>query len=209
MVPFALREQLKCKLDRLESLDIIKPIRYSEYAAPIVVVRKLNNKICICADFSTRLNERLEVYQYPLPVIEDLLTKVNGAEVFSKLDISEAYYSLLVDKETQKLLVINAPFGLYSFKRLAFGINSGPMIYQEKVEINLQGIEGVACLLDDIIISGSGEKHFQRLQLLPERHQTAGLRLNKSKCKFLRSRVEYLGYGKLLENQASGHHQIK
>lgn len=194
VVPFALREPLKHELDRLESLDIIKPIRYSEYAAPIVVVRKPNNKIRICADFSTGLNERLEVYQYPLPVIEDLFTKVNGAEVFSKLDISEAYYSLPVDEETQKLLVINTPFGLYSFKRLAFGINSGPMIYQEKMEIILQGIEGVACLLDDIIISGNEEQHFQRLQLVLERLQTAGLRLNKSKCEFLRSRVEYLGY---------------
>ena len=84
------------------------------------------------------------------------------------MDISEAYYSLPVDEETQKLLVINTPFGLYSFKRLAFGINSGPMIYQEKMEIILQGIEGVACLLDDIIISGNEEQHFQRLQLVLE-----------------------------------------
>lgn len=194
VVPFALREPLKCELQRLKALGIIKPVRYSEYAAPIVVVRKPNNKIRICADFSTGLNERLEVYQYPLPVIEELFTKVNGAEVFSKLDISEAYFSLPVDEETQKLLVINTPFGLYSFQRLAFGINSGPMIYQEKMEIILQGIEGVACLMDDIIVSGNEEQHFQRLKLVLERLQTAGLRLNKSKCKFLKSKVEYLGY---------------
>ena len=59
----------------------------------------------------------------------------------------------------------------------------------------LQGIEGVAVYIDDILVTGSTvDEHICTLDKVQERIESAGLTLDKSKCYFLRPRIEYLGY---------------
>ena len=59
----------------------------------------------------------------------------------------------------------------------------------------LQGIEGVSIYIDDILITRSSvEEHLQTLDEVLHRIESAGLKLNRSKCFFLRPCIEYLGY---------------
>ena len=56
------------ELKRLEEIKVITPVTYLQWAAPIMVVKKADGSIRLCADFSTGLNAALEDHQYPLPI---------------------------------------------------------------------------------------------------------------------------------------------
>ena len=59
----------------------------------------------------------------------------------------------------------------------------------------LQGLDGVSVYLDDIVVAGSTlDEHHQRLAQVLQRLENADMRLNKQKCSFLCSRIEYLGH---------------
>ena len=63
------------------------------------------------------------------------------------------------------------------------------------METLLRGQAGVSVYVDDILVTGATvEEHLRNLDAVLGILENAGLRLNKSKCFFLRSRIEYLGH---------------
>ena len=77
-VPFSALEQIDKELERLENLGVISRIEFSEWACPVVDVKKKNNKIQMCADFSTGLNDCLRDHTYPLPSPEYIFGSLKG-----------------------------------------------------------------------------------------------------------------------------------
>ena len=143
-VPYALREKVELELDRLTQEGVIEPIQFSDWAAPIVPVLKSDGEsIRICGDFKVTVNQVSKLDQYPIPKIEDLFTKLAGGKTFTKLDMSQAYQQLVLDKESRKYVVINTHRGLFRYNRLPFGVSSAPGIFQRTMENLLQGIPGV------------------------------------------------------------------
>ncbi|XP_055632975.1 uncharacterized protein K02A2.6-like [Toxorhynchites rutilus septentrionalis] len=95
--------QVEEELYRLERLDIISPVDFSDWAAPIIVVKKPGGKVRVCADYSTGLNAALETNNHPLPTPEEIFSKVSGSQVFSIIDLSDAFLQVEVDDESKKL----------------------------------------------------------------------------------------------------------
>ena len=126
-VPFALRSAIEEELDCLEREGIVKKATHSEWATPIVAVPKSDRRVRLCRDFKVTINQALCVEQYPLPKVEDLLATLAGDRKFSKLDLTQAYLQL----ELQKYCTINSHRGLYQFKQLPFGIASVPALFQK------------------------------------------------------------------------------
>ena len=62
-VPYATLPLVDQELKRLEEMKVIIPVTYSRWAAPIVVVKKANGSIRLCADFSTGFNAAQEDHQ--------------------------------------------------------------------------------------------------------------------------------------------------
>ncbi|PIO55911.1 hypothetical protein TELCIR_22699 [Teladorsagia circumcincta] len=108
--------------------NVISAVDHSQWAAPIVVGRKANGSIGLCADFSTGLNDALHSHRHPLPTVEDVFTKLNGGTVFSLIDFADAYLQVEVDDDSKELLTINTHRGLYRYNRLPFGVKSAPGI---------------------------------------------------------------------------------
>uniref|UniRef100_A0A0X3PFY7 Retrovirus-related Pol polyprotein from transposon 297 n=1 Tax=Schistocephalus solidus TaxID=70667 RepID=A0A0X3PFY7_SCHSO len=92
---------------------IICPTKYSAWTAPIVAVKKPNERIRLCVDYSTGFNDALEDYHYPLPTSERIFAMLNGVQVFKRIDLSEAYLQLPVDEAAQEMLTINTHKGLF------------------------------------------------------------------------------------------------
>ena len=93
------------------------------------------------------------------------------------------------------VVTINTHKGLFTYHRLHFGVSSAPGILQRVIETVLQGILHVLIYLDDILVTGhDADEHLLNLEEVFSRLQQAGLRLKRSKCVFMSSSVEYLGY---------------
>ncbi|KII65847.1 Transposon Ty3-I Gag-Pol polyprotein [Thelohanellus kitauei] len=127
-IPYALYQKVKEELNILVQNRIIEQFETSNWAFPIVVVPKLNGELRICADFRAGLSSQLDIEQYPIHTMEELLLKLKDMNIFSKVDLSEAYFQLPLDEESRKVVVINTPFGLYRYNRFPFGVYSAPAI---------------------------------------------------------------------------------
>lgn len=194
-LPYALKGQVDAELDAMLRAGIIEPVECSDWATPLVPVRKADGGLRICADYKVTLNPVLLVNRYPLPKIDDVLVSLNGARFFSKIDLSQAYNQIELD-DTRDLTVINTHRGLFKYNRLVFGLSSSPGIFQRIMSNLFKDIPGVEVFLDDVIISTSGtqNEHLEILERVLKRLQDHGMKLKRSKCLFMVDEVKYLGY---------------
>ena len=153
-VPYALKPLVEQELDRLERTGVLEQVNHSDWAAPIVTVPKRDGQVRICGDYKVTVNPVLDIDQYPLPRPEDLFATLAGGKLFSTLDLSHAYNQLILDNSARQYLTINTHRGLYRYTRLPFGVASAPSIFQKTMDTILQGMDGVICYLDDILITG-------------------------------------------------------
>ena len=108
------------QLDTMEKERVISPVKYAEWAAPIVPVLESDKEsLRICGDYKRTINQATNVKQYPLPWIEDLFTALAGGGTYIKLDLSQAYTQIPLDPSVKKFTVINTPRGLYRYKPVA------------------------------------------------------------------------------------------
>ena len=140
-VPLALLAKVEAELDRLKETRVIRPVEYSEWAAPIVPVLKTTGAIRICGDYKVTINQAVKVDKYPIPNINDLFTKRTGGVMYTKLDLSHAYQQVVLDEESRKLTTINTSKGLFEYERLPYGVSSSPGIFQRIMEQLLQNID--------------------------------------------------------------------
>ena len=194
-VPYALRSKVEDELTRLQQQGVIKPVTYSEWAAPIVPVVKRDGNVRICGDYKLTVNAVSTTDHYPLPRIEDIFASLSGGQTFTKLDLEHAYQQVPLTEEAQKYTTVNTHKGLFQYLRLPFGIASAPGIFQRTMETILQDLPHVCVYLDDILITGSTEKeHLSTLWEVLKRLDKAGVRLKRSKCEFMLPSMEYLGH---------------
>ena len=100
-----------------------------------------------------------------------------------------------LDKDSKKYLTINTHRGLYRYMRLPFGVASAPAVFLKPMDIVLQGLDGVICYLDDIMVMGRTEvEHLDNLKCVFQRLREHGIRMKHSKCTFLKTSVQYLGH---------------
>ncbi|XP_053690985.1 uncharacterized protein K02A2.6-like [Sabethes cyaneus] len=194
-VAYATYRAVDDELDRLERMKIITPVDYSEWAAPIVVVRKANGNIRICGDYSTGLNDALQPHQYPLPLPQDIFVKLANCKLFSIIDMSESYLQVGVDDATSMLLSINTHRGIYKVNRLAPGVKAAPGAFQQLVDTMLAGLKHTCGYIDDIVVGGENEEeHWHNLKALFQRLKEFGFTIRLEKCSFQRQQIKYLGH---------------
>lgn len=193
-VPYHVMDKVEAELERLEQAGIITPVQYSNYAAPIVVVKKANGSIRICGDYSTGLNKSLESHQYPVPTPEKIFASLSNCSIFTQLDLSDAYLQIQMDEESRRLLTITTHKGLFAFNRLCPGVKPAAGIFQQAMDTMLAGIPNVICFFDDVLIATSTiHQHQVVLLQVFERLRQFGMRVRMEKCNFFKEQVRYLG----------------
>lgn len=194
-LPFSMKPLVEVELDRLVKENILEPVDYSPYGTPIVPLLKKGGGVRICGDYKVTINPYLKVDQHPLPTVEMLFQQVQGSTVFAKIDLSRAYQQLKLDKTSRVFTTISTHKGLFQYKRFPFGVASGPSKFQKKIESVLAGIEGIAILLDDILIGGKTDKDLlDKVEQVVARLEESGLTVAEDKCVFGQKSVEYLGF---------------
>jgi transposase InsO family protein len=101
----------------------------------------------------------------------------------------------MLTPESRQVTTFTTHTGLFRYRRLLFGVNSAPEIYQNEIRKVLAGIPGVANMSDDIVVHGKNkEEHDIRLKQVFERLSNNGLTLNKDKSVFGVDEIEFLGH---------------
>lgn len=194
-VPFALKAKVDQELEHMERNGILTKLEHSEWASPLVVVPKPSGKVRITGDFKCTLNNQLCVKQYPLTRVDDLLEKIGGGQLFTKLDATDAYHQVEIEESCKKFLVINTHRGLYQYNVLPQGVASSPAIFQELVDRMLKDIPMTGSFIDDVICSGKSDvDHLKHLRLILQRMRDFNYRLTRSKCIFMMPQVQFLGH---------------
>ena len=194
-VPHVLRGKVETELDRLTSLNVIEPVQFSNWAAPIVPVVKRDGSVRICGDYKLTVNKASKTDPYPLPRIEDIFASLSGGKLFTKLDLAHAYLQVPLEESSKEYTTISTHKGLFQYKRLPFGVASAPAIFQRVVDNLLQGIPHACAYLDDILVTGKDvDDHLHNLDAVLTRLEKAGVRLKPNKCAFMLPSVDYLGH---------------
>jgi len=194
-VPFHVRQDVEKKLQELQDLDIIEDVEGpTPWVSPLVAVPKSNGEVRVCVDMR-RANEAVVRERHPIPTLEETLQSLNGAVVFSKLDLRWGYHQVELHPESRVLTTFSTHKGLKRYKRLIFGLSSAPEMYQYVIQQTLQGIPGARNISDDIIVFGTDqESHDKSLELTLERLKLKGLTLNREKCLFSVPELVFFGF---------------
>jgi len=183
-----MEEQVKELLKK----DLIEP-SISPFGAPVLFVKKKTGELRMCIDYRA-LNQATIKNKYPLPRIDDLLDRLQGAKVFSSLDLMSGYHQIRLPPEDVEKTAFRMPFGLYQYKVVPFGLTNAPAVFMNHMNNILYDLPFVVVYLDDILVfSKSQDKHVDHMRLVLERLEGAQYYAKLSKCEFFKTEVKFVG----------------
>lgn len=195
-IPFHVRAKVEGKLKQLEAEDIIERAEGpTPWVSPIVVVPKpKTDDIRICVDMR-RVNKAIIRERHIIPTLDDVVVDLNGCKVFSKLDLTQGYHQMLLDKESRMLTTFSTHVGLWRYKRMNFGISCAAEMFQKKIADVIEGIPGTRNISDDIYIGGKDDiEHDNRLKRVLNRLQEYHLTINPGKCQYRMPQITFFGH---------------
>ena len=186
---------MKDELLKMDETGIIEQIQEpTDWCAGIVIVPKKDSGVRICTHYK-KLNAAIKLERYVLPTVEDILHKLKGSTIFTKLDATSGFWQIPLDDESAKFTTFISPFGRYFYRRLPQGITSAPEIFQRTVEEIIAGEEHAVCFFDDILVFSENEEvHEKHLKKTMDKLNSAGIKLNKEKCQFRQQEIDFWGF---------------
>lgn len=167
----------------------------SEYASPVVLVKKKGGDYRLCVDYRA-LNARTVKDRFPLPHIEDQVTRLSGKLFYTTLDLAQGYYQVPMAEESISKTAFVTPSGQFEFLKMPFGLANAPAVFSRLIRMTLRSVaEDIALYLDDLMIpSISVEAGLELLGRVLQLLTDANLKLNLKKCSFLKKSANYLGH---------------
>uniref|UniRef100_A0A034WRX5 RNA-directed DNA polymerase n=1 Tax=Bactrocera dorsalis TaxID=27457 RepID=A0A034WRX5_BACDO len=187
LVTEMIRELLAC--------DIIATSK-SEYASPIILVKKKTGGERLCVDYR-RLNQHTIKEVYPTPNIEERLSEAMRYKSFSVLDLNSGYYQVPIEEGCRKYTAFITTKGLFEFKRMPFGLRNAPAVFQRLMQ-NIKDRTRPGDMIhymDDILVgSNNVTEMYEKLKRVFKALSELNLTLNIKKCEFMKQTIEFLGH---------------
>ena len=208
-LPLKHYEWVQREIESLEHAGVITK-SMSKWASPIVIVPKKSApreppKRRLCVDFR-KVNElqqevitagetKGQISIHQLPKIDEMYAKLEGAKVFSTIDLRSGYHHIALGKSSRAKTAFNTLFGKYEFLMVPFGLAQAPAYFQLLMNKVLNGLIFAMTYLDDIIIFSKNEsQHLEHLEIVFSHLREAGLKMKQSKCDFFKSKIHCLGH---------------
>ncbi|KAK1620977.1 hypothetical protein QYE76_026494 [Lolium multiflorum] len=187
--------ELKAQIDELEQKGFIQE-SVSPWGTPVIFVDKRDGGKRMCGDYRNLNNVTIK-NKYPLPRIQDLFDQVQGAGVFSKIDLRSGYHQIKIKKEDVPKTAFVSRYGHHEYLVVPFGLTNAPAIFMNLMnKIFMKYLDKfVIVFIDDILIySKDKEEHAKHLKIVLQILREHQLYAKFSKCKFWLDSVEFLGH---------------
>ncbi|KAA0040547.1 pol protein [Cucumis melo var. makuwa] len=194
MAPAELKE-LKVQLQELLDKGFIRP-SVSPWGAPVLFVKKKDGSMRLCIDYR-ELNKVTVKNRYPLPRIDDLFDQLQGATVFSKIDLRSGYHQLRIRDGDIPKTAFRSRYGHYEFVVMSFGLTNAPAVFMDLMNRVFKDFldSFVIVFIDDILIYSKTEaEHEEHLHQVLETLRANNLYAKFSKCEFWLRKVTFLGH---------------
>nr|AAM14693.1 Putative polyprotein [Oryza sativa Japonica Group]ABB46770.2 retrotransposon protein, putative, Ty3-gypsy subclass [Oryza sativa Japonica Group] len=187
--------EVKKQVDDLLQKGYIRPST-SPWGAPVIFVEKKDHTQRMCVDYRALIEVTIK-NKYPLPRIDDLFDQLEGATVFSKIDLRSGYHQLRIREEDIPKTAFTIRYGLFECTVMSFGLTNAPAFFMNLMnKVFMEYLDKfVVVFIDDILIySKTKEEHEEHLRLALEKLREHQLYAKFSKCEFWLSEVKFLGH---------------
>jgi hypothetical protein len=150
-------------IDQMISEGKIRPSK-SPAGAPILFVEKKDGRgLRLCVDYRG-LNRVTIMNRYPLPLMDELRDRVQGAKIFSKIDLKSAYNLLRIKKGDEWKTAFRTQYGHFEYNVMPFGLANAPTTFQTFISEILKDLIdlGVVVYIDDILIYAQTQKSMRK-----------------------------------------------
>src|SRR5688572_24198518 len=144
-------DELKKQLDQLLEQGKISPST-SPFGAPVLFVKKKDGTLRMCVDYHG-LNKITKKNRYPLPRIDELLERLQGAKYFSKFNLCSGYHQIQITPEDQYKTAFRTCYGHFEFNVIPFGLTNAPAVFSTMIRNVLAPVleQCAVSFLDDIM----------------------------------------------------------
>jgi len=187
--------ELKHQLEILLEKGFIRPSK-SPYAAPVLFAKKKDGTLRMCVDYRA-LNKITIKNKYPIPRIDEMLDQLNGAKIFSRLDLKSGYHQIRIKDDDIEKTAFRTLYGSFEFIVLPFGLTNAPPTFMRLMNSIFHKYldDFVIIYLDDILIYSINEQeHLTHIKLVLQLLRDNHLYVNKEKCEFSVDQIEFVGH---------------
>jgi hypothetical protein len=168
----------------------------SPAAAPILFAKRKDGGLRLCVDYRA-LNNATVKNRYPLPLISEMLDRLRGALIFTKLDIRNAYHRIRIKEGDEYKTAFRTWYGQFEYRVMLFGLTHAPATFQPYIDGCLRPYidDFTVCYLDNILIYSTNEEEpEEQVRKVLERLREFGLYGKAEKCRFGVSEVGFLRF---------------
>ena len=168
----------------------------SPHGSMALIVKKKDGTPRVVIDYRA-LNEVTVKNKYPLPLMDELFDRTQGARFFTSIDLRNGFHQIAIRPEDREKTAFRTRFGHFEYTVLPMGLCNAPGTFMQLMNNIFADVldKHVLCFLDDILIfSRTEEEHLRHVRLVLERLRAQELYVKTSKCAFMQREVEFLGH---------------
>jgi hypothetical protein len=168
----------------------------SPYGSMALIVKKKDGTPRVVIDYRA-LNDVTVKNKYPLPLMDELFDRTQGARFFTSIDLRNGFHQIAIQPGDREKTAFRTRFGHFEYTVLPMGLCNAPGTFMQLMNQTFADMldSCVLCFLDDILIfSRTEEEHLRHLRTVLTRLRDQELYVKPSKCAFMQREVAFLGH---------------